>query len=164
LQQAAEAEGRLGVLIEALALQALAHWQRSDSVGAMTALERALRLAQPEGYVRLFVDLGLSMARLLQEARARDVLPDDIARLLAAFADGFPMSDPHLETLPEPLTLREQEVLQLLAAGLTNREIGKKLVISAQTVKKHTANIYGKLGVGNRTEAVAQARQLDLLD
>ncbi len=164
LQQAAEAEGRLGVLIEALALQALAHWQRGDSAGAMTALARALRLAQPEGYVRLFVDLGLSMARLLQEARSRDMLPDDIARLLAAYDDGVPMSDPHLATLPEPLTLREQEVLELLAAGLTNREIGQKLIISAQTVKKHTGNIYGKLGVGNRTEAVARARQLDLLD
>ena len=80
LLQAAEAEGRAGVQIEALALQALAHWQGGDRAGAMTSLERALRLAEPEGYVRLFADLGLPMARLLQEARSRDVMPDYVAR------------------------------------------------------------------------------------
>jgi LuxR family maltose regulon positive regulatory protein len=67
-------------------------------------------------------------------------------------------------TLPEPLSLREQEVLQLLAAGLTNREIAEQLVISPETVKKHTSSIYGKMAVSNRTEAVSRARELDLLD
>ena len=79
LLQAAEAEGRAGIQIEALALQALAHWQGGDRAGAMVPLERALRLAEPEGYVRLFADLGLPMARLLQEARSRDVMPDYVA-------------------------------------------------------------------------------------
>jgi LuxR family transcriptional regulator, maltose regulon positive regulatory protein len=161
---ASEAEGRTGVLVEALALQALGYSRRGDQAGAMTSLERALRLAEPEGYVRLFADLGLPMARLLQEARARDVLPGYVAKLLAAFGADLVLPDSMGGALPEPLTPREQEVLELLAAGLTNREIGEALVISAETVKKHTGNIYGKLGSSNRTEAVAQARELDLLN
>jgi len=164
LLQPAQAEGRAGVTIEALALQALAHWRRGDSAGALTTLERALRLAEPEGYIRRFADLGLPMARLLQEARSRAVLPDYVETLLAAFGDGLALPTPVPEALPEPLTPREQEVLELLAAGLTNREIGEALVISPETVKKHTSNIYGKLGASNRTEAVARARKLDLPD
>jgi LuxR family maltose regulon positive regulatory protein len=164
LQESAEELGRLGVLVEGLALQALAHWQRGDEAAALTSLERALRLAQPEGYMRLFVDLGLPMARLLQEAQTRDMLPETVAALLAAFEEGFVLPGAALDALPEPLTPREEEVLALLAAGLTNREIGEQLVISPQTVKKHAGNIYGKLGAGNRTEAVARARELNLLD
>ncbi|MGH2533799.1 MAG: LuxR C-terminal-related transcriptional regulator [Thermomicrobiales bacterium] len=159
----AEAEGRMGVQIEALALRALAQWKGGDRVGAMTALEQALRLAEPEGYVRLFADLGLPMARLLQEARSRRVMPDYVGRLLAACGD---LASPAAGegTLPEPLSAREQEILRLIAAGLTNQEIADRLVISSETVKKHTGNIYAKLGVGNRTEAAARARALDLLD
>ena len=164
LLQPAQAEGRAGVTVEALALQALAHWRRGDSGGALTTLERALRLAEPEGYIRRFADLGLPMARLLQEARSRAVLPDYVETLLAAFGAGMALPVPAQEALPEPLTPREQEVLELLAAGLTNREIGEALVISPETVKKHTSNIYGKLGASNRTEAVARARKLDLPD
>ena len=85
LLQAAEAEGRAGIQIEALALQALAHVRRGEHASAMAAIERALRLAEPEGYVRLFADLGLSMGRLLQEARTRAVAPEYVAKLLAAF-------------------------------------------------------------------------------
>jgi LuxR family maltose regulon positive regulatory protein len=163
LCQAAETEGRTGIQIEALALQALTHWKRGKHADAMTALERALRLAEPEGYVRLFADLGLSMARLLQEARSRAVMPDYVATLLAAFGPELAGSASTEVSLPEPLTSREQEILELVAAGLTNHEIAEKLVISSETVKKHTGNIYSKLDVGNRTEAVARARELDLL-
>ncbi len=164
LLQAAETAGRLGVSIEALVLQALAQWRRGDRAGAMTVLERALRLAEPEGYVRLFADLGLPMVRLLQEARTRGVMPDYVAKLLTACGTDltFPVSTER--ALPEPLSLREQEVLQLIAAGLTNREIAAQLVVSPETVKKHTGSIYGKLGVRSRTEAAARARELDLLD
>ncbi len=161
LLPAAEAEGRVGVQIEALALHALADWRRDDPVSAMTYLERGLRLAEPEGYLRLFADLGLPMGRLLQEARARKVMPDYVARLLAAFGDSLPEGTGG--SLPEPLSARELEVLHLLAAGLTNREIGEQLVISAETVKKHTSSIFGKLSVRTRTEAVSRARDLDLL-
>jgi LuxR family transcriptional regulator, maltose regulon positive regulatory protein len=129
----------------------------------LTALERALRLAEPEGYVRLFADVGLPMARLLQEARSRTVMPDYVAKLLAAFGGTFSISVSMEAALPEPLSPREQEILELVAAGLTNQEIADKLVISPETVKKHAGTIYGKLGVRSRTEAVARARVLDLL-
>jgi LuxR family maltose regulon positive regulatory protein len=164
LLQLAEIEGRVGVHIEVRALQALAHQRRDDLVGAMTALEHALRLAEPEGYVRLFADLGLPMARLLQEARSRHVMPDYVDTLLAAFGTAAPpeMTGSHL--LPEPLSPRERDVLRLVAVGLTNEEIAGRLFISPGTVKKHTGSIYGKLGVGNRTEAAARARELDILD
>lgn len=163
LHEVAETEGRLGVQIEALALLALAHWQAGDRMSALTALERALRLAEPEGYLRLFADLGMPMARMLQEARARGVLPEYVGALLAACGAGIAASSAAMRTLPEPLTAREQEILRLIAAGLTNREIGDRLFISPETVKKHTGSIFGKLGVGRRTEAVARARALDLL-
>jgi ATP/maltotriose-dependent transcriptional regulator MalT len=162
LLQRAETEGRMGIAIEALALQALACSRRGDHAGAMVALERALRIAEPEGYVRLFADLGLPMAQLLQEARTRDVLPEYVGKLLAAF-DGD-RAIPAARSLPEPLSLRELGVLKLIAAGLTNREIAETLVISAETVKKHTSAIYSKLGASNRTEAANKARELGLLD
>ena len=161
---AADAEGRLGISIEGAALQALGHWRRGEHARALTSLERALRMAEPEGYVRLFADLGLPMVRLLQEARARQVMPDYVATLLLACGHARSDADPAAEALPEPLSVREREVLSLLAAGLTNREIAETLVISAETVKKHTGSIYGKLGVNNRTEAAARARDLELLN
>jgi LuxR family maltose regulon positive regulatory protein len=159
------ADGRMSVQIEALALAALAHWQRNEITGALTLLERALRLAEPEGYIRLFVDLGMPFVRLLQEAHSRGIMPDYLATLL--FAAGMATGDSALTTpfLPEPLTAREKEILNLIAVGLTNSEIAGRLFISPQTVKKHTGNIYAKLGVHNRTQAVAQARNLgELLD
>jgi LuxR family maltose regulon positive regulatory protein len=164
LLQAAQIEGRRGVQIEALALQALARWRRGDHADAMTALEHALRLAEPEGYVRLFADLGLPMARLLQEARSLAVMPEYVAQLLTAFEGNRLLSAQATTSLPEPLSQREREVLKLIAAGLTNREIAKVLVVSPETVKKHTGAIYSKLGVSNRTEAANKARELGLLD
>jgi LuxR family maltose regulon positive regulatory protein len=163
LRQEAEVEGRAGIQIEALALQALAHRTSGDQTRAMIFLERALRLAEPEGYVRLFADLGPPMTRLLQEAHSRGVMPDYVARLLAACNADFAPHAAGEWTLPAPLTRREQDVLRLIAAGLTNAEIAEALFISAETVKKHTGSIYGKLAVSNRTEAASRARDLDLL-
>jgi LuxR family maltose regulon positive regulatory protein len=160
LLRAAAEEGRAGIQIEALALRALGLWQAGDRAGAMVALEHALRLAEPEGYVRLFADLGFPMIRLLQEARARNVFPDFVSMLLTAC--GAEPGSPR--EMPEPLSQRELDVLNLMASGLTNREIADALFISPETVKKHTGSIYAKLGVGHRTGAVARARDLSLLD
>lgn len=156
----ATADGRDGVEIEARALEALARWQRGDRAGAMTALERALRLAEPEGYARTFIDLGLPMARMLQDAHARGVMRGTTSVLL----DALGAESPRGASLPEPLSERERDVLRHLAAGLTNREIAEALYISPETVKKRTGSIYGKLGTRTRTEAVTRARSLDLLD
>jgi LuxR family maltose regulon positive regulatory protein len=164
LIQRAEEEGRAGILIEALALQALTEWKRGNRASAMIALERALRLGEPEGYVRLFADLGLPMARLLQEAQSREVMPAYVGKLLAAFGAALTFPAMVEVALPEPLSPREHEVLQLIAAGLTNSEIAEALIISPETVKKHTSNIYSKLGVSHRTEAAARARALHLLE
>lgn len=159
--ETSEREGRAGLAVESLALKALAEWRRGEWAGALAALERSLRLAEPEGYVRLFVDFGLPMGRLLQEARSRDIMKDYVVKLLGVYGSSLVGSD--VQALPEPLTLREQEILVLMATGLTNREIAEQFVISPETVKKHASNIYSKLGAGNRTEAVTRARELDLL-
>jgi LuxR family maltose regulon positive regulatory protein len=128
------------------------------------SLELALRLAEPEGYCRTFIDLGLPIARLLQQAFARHVMPEYVGLLLAGFGD-LPLA-PGITSarLTEPLSDREREVLNHIAAGLTNSEIASLLFISPETVKKHTSRIYGKLGVRGRTQAVTGARELGLLD
>jgi len=162
LERSAGLEGRTAIQIESLALQALTYQKRGEDVKAMTLLEQALRMAEPEGYIRLFADLELPMARLLQKAHTRQVMPTYVALLLATFGDDWLAVEKR--PLPEPLTNREAEILKLIAAGLTNREIAAQLVISSETVKKHAGNIYGKLSVTSRTEAAAIARELELLD
>ncbi len=156
-------DGRTAVMIEALVLQSLAYWRRGEHNQALVELGHALRLAEPERYIRLFADLGLPMGRMLQEAYSRNVQTDYVSELLDSFdSTSFEASRP--PSLPEPLTRRESEVLELMAAGLTNREIAGELVISPGTVKKHAANIYDKLGVHSRMEAAARARELTILD
>jgi LuxR family maltose regulon positive regulatory protein len=164
LIETAIADGRDGIQIEALALQAVALRADGDRAGALASLERSLRLAEPEGYVRLFADLGLPMACLLQEASDRDVMPEYVRPLLEVFAPALVRLGATTMAWPEPLSDRERDVLELMAAGLTNREIAARLFISPETVKKHAASIYAKLGVGRRIEAVARARELGLLD
>jgi LuxR family maltose regulon positive regulatory protein len=162
-----EANGRRGNLIEILALRALAQ-QALGEMGAATAdLARALDLAESEGYVRTFVDMGEPMAALLRQVAARGVAPAHVGRLLAAFGDehlyALASAAPRMQPLPEPLTERELEVLELLAEGLSNAEIGQRLYISLPTVKSHTRNIYGKLDVHSRDQAVIHARALGIL-
>jgi LuxR family maltose regulon positive regulatory protein len=170
LLEMAENNGWGSKVIEILALQALAlKGGDGDTAQAMTTLERALMLAEPEGYVRSFVDEGSPMASLLYKALSRGVAPDYVRRLLAAFPVDEPEQNDSLQTqatkseLVEPLSEREIEVLQLIAEGLTNQEIASRLYLSLNTVKVHTRNIYGKLGVNNRTQAVARARSLGIL-
>ena len=146
--------------IEVRALQALA----APSVEERLAyLADALTRAEPEGYVRTFVDKGEPMAALLQEAAARGVASEYTRRLLWAFARPPSSSRPTAQRLVEPLSDRELEVLRLLAGRRTNREIAQALVISVNTVKTHVKNIYGKLAVHDRRGAATKARELDLL-
>ncbi len=168
-----EQQGRTGLVIEIQVLRALAFQAQGDDAQALAALEQALSLAEPGGYVRIFVDEGPPMARLLYEAAARGIAPTYVGRLLVAFdtsesaseygSIGATPTHTHSQPLIEPLSEREIEVLQLIAEGLSNREIARKLFLSMSTVKVHTYNIYSKLGVHSRTQAVAKARALGIL-
>ncbi len=165
LRQAAEDGGRTGRVIEASALRGLALQSQGDTAGSLAALAEALTLAEPEGYVRLFVDEGAPMARLLYQAVRQGITPEYAGRLLVAFEPRDETKSPQpldSQALIEALSGREIEVLQLVADGLTNREIAQRLSISLGTVKVHNSNIYGKLGVNSRTQAVARARTLGL--
>jgi LuxR family maltose regulon positive regulatory protein len=155
--------------IQALIARAMALEALAEEEPALAALEQAIVLAQPGGYVRIFLDEGTPMARLLYLACERGIAPQYSGKLLAAFelrdatqADLRPEVHAR-ETIIEPLSARECEILQLIAQGLSNRQVAQRLFISPGTVKKHTANIYGKLGVHSRTQAVARARTLGIL-
>ena len=168
LLKAAEEGGRMGSVIEILVLQALAHKAQGDISAALMPLQQALALAEPEGYVRLFVDEGKPMAQLLSEAAAHGIMPDYIGKLLAVFeAEEQKSADkPDLSStqpLIDPLSQRELEILQLIAQGLSNREIAERLFLALVTVKMHNQKIFGKLHVKRRTEAVARAREFGLL-
>ena len=160
LYQVAPERGLTGRSIELLILMALALQADDDIEGALRALQEALTLAEPEGYVRIFVDEGEPMVTLLRRAATAGIAPRYAASLLAA----FPRASIPAQPLIDPLTARELEVLQLLATGLSNREVASELVIAPSTAKRHIANIYGKLGVSSRTQGAARARELDLLD
>jgi LuxR family maltose regulon positive regulatory protein len=135
---------------------------QGDVEQALSILERALALAEPEGYVRTFLDEGEPMAELLCQALSRDIVPNYAARLLAAFGQEVEVASPAMESLIEPLTERELEVLRLIVAGLSNPEIAEALVIAVSTVKSHVNHIFGKLGVESRTQAMAKVRELEL--
>jgi LuxR family maltose regulon positive regulatory protein len=160
----AETTGRMGLVIETLILQALALQRKKDMERALAALERALALAQPEGFVRSFLDEGEAMTRLLCQAQSRQVGSGYAALLLSQIGTTSGMTRPSMQLLAEPLTAREVEVLQLIEAGCSNQEIAEQLVISMPTVKRHISNIYAKLGVKSRTQAVAIGKELRLFD
>ena len=155
-------------LIETLALQALAKSALGETDQAINILERALKLAEPGGFIRVFVDEGIPMSQLLYEALLRGISSAYIQRILDAFPE-----DDHLRAKPEiqakgldliePLSDRELDVLQLIAEGFTNPQIAERLYLSLNTVKAHTRNIYGKLDVHNRTQAITHAQSIGLL-
>ncbi len=166
-----EAKGWQDEQLKVMVLQAVAHHAHGQKEEAAQLLGNALALAAPGGFIRIFVDEGLPMAQLLSEAAAQGIRPDYIGKLLAVFeAEAQKREDqsylppaPSAQPLIEPLSQRELEVLQLIAEGLTNQEIASRLFLSQNTVKVHTRNIYGKLGVHNRTQAAARAKDLKIL-
>jgi LuxR family maltose regulon positive regulatory protein len=180
LLRAAESGARMGSVIEMLILRALALYAQRETSGAFAALERALTLAEPEGYIRVLVDEGRPMAALLSEFKARRrggrgtkqlASLGYVRRLLAVFESPHTGAEPpspvqHAQAtgqpLPEPLTRREREVLSLLAEGFSNREIAARLFIAPSTVKWYVHSILRKLEVDSRTKAVARGRELHL--
>src|SRR6266516_871099 len=158
----AERGGRGASVIEVLILQAVAHQVGGDAPAALAALHRAVHLAQPEGYVRLFIDEGAPMAVLLKALRKQPAAPAYVNRLVAATTTiGTPASIPH--ELVEPLSERELDVLRLLGGDLGGPDIARQLSVSLNTLRTHTKNIYAKLGVTSRRGAVRQARDLNLI-
>jgi len=160
---AAKKSQRTGRVIVGLGLQALVLQAQDNVEQALEALKEALALAQPEGYVRCFVDEGLPMANLLRRAVDQKIAPGYVAQLLAAFRESPHLSVPQSPQLLDPLSEREFEILQLIATGKSNRQLAEELVVTVGTVKWHLNNIYSKLGVRSRTQAVARARELGLL-
>jgi LuxR family maltose regulon positive regulatory protein len=168
LLQAAEAQKRRGSALDILLVQALAHEAQGNYPQALAALERALALAEPEGYVRIFVDEGEAMRLLIEkQSRNRDhPLSGYADKLLAAFTQ--PVAAPksaiiHQKSdMIEPLSERELEVLRLLRSELSGPEIAQQLIVSLNTFRTHTKNIFNKLGVNNRRAAVQRAEELDL--
>ena len=157
---------RLDLEIEAAILCALSWHAEGELAKAYTCLEGALILAQPGNYIRIFVDEGQELQKLLNHLSPKDKkLAHYVRQLQAAYnLDSVPgpISAPQ-QPLIEPLSERELQILQLIANGLTNREVAQELILSLPTVKWHTSNIYGKLGVKNRTTAVAKARSLQII-
>jgi LuxR family maltose regulon positive regulatory protein len=155
--------------LRTMILQAVAFDALGERSRAVELLEAALTLAEPGGFIRIFIDEGAPMARLLREAASRGVRPEYVRRLLAAFPvdDAGRAASPATSVagsrLAEPLSARELEVLPLIAKGLTNQEIAARLYLSLHTVKAHARNIYAKLGVSSRTQAVARGRALGYL-
>ena len=158
-------------------LQALAHSIRNEDQKALTVLAQAVHLAEPEGFIRTFVDEDTAMATLLSRLRVQERRKGPtpyLDTLLAAFSPGSAIHEPPRQSdqstgrnteqpLVEPLSERELEVLHLLASGYSNQEIAEVLVIALDTVKRHVTHIFEKLGVHNRVQAVARARALGLL-
>jgi LuxR family maltose regulon positive regulatory protein len=171
LLQAAQAGGRTGSAIEILVLQALAHQIQGDIPAALVPLSRVLTLAEPEGYVRMFVDEGPPMAHLLRAAAARGITPDYTSELLAAceaeqqrsIGESSLPHSPASQPLIEPLSQRELAVLRLFTTELSGPEIAQELVVALSTLRTHTKSIYSKLNVTNRRAAVKRAAELGLL-
>jgi LuxR family maltose regulon positive regulatory protein len=169
LLKAAEAAKRMGSVLEILVTLALVHYSQGGTSRAFESLERALTLAQPEGYLRIFIDEGDLMRSLLLDFRMiKDKHPlgreyelkEYLDKLLSAFGRPKKMQP---SGLTDSLSQRELEVLRLIALGLSNREITERLFIALSSVKGHNQIIFSKLQVQSRTEAAARARELGLL-
>ena len=162
LQEFTHAGGRTIRVMETLLLQALVLQAQGDRARSLDALNQALNIPRQGNYIRLFLDEGKSMAELLQTAVSQDIHADEAKRLLTMFSSVEEKAT-IIQPFIEPLSARELEVLHHLATGLSNQAIADQLFVSLAAVKWHARNIYGKLEVNNRTQAVARARDLGLL-
>jgi LuxR family maltose regulon positive regulatory protein len=168
LLQEAETGGRLGSVIQILLLQALAYQTQDKLSDSLITLERALFLAEPEGYIRIFVDEGETMRSLIEKlSHKRDQpLSGYVDKLLAAFTELVDVeksvSIQKKTDMLDPLSERELEVLKLLRSELSGPEIAQQLIVSLNTFRTHTKNIFTKLGVNNRRAAVSRGEELDL--
>jgi len=166
LLELTEAAGATGLMIGVLVQQALALQAQGQNDRAQKALSRALELAEPEGYVRTFIDEGKPMVELLKRALAQDISTSYVHTLLAAWESGMGGPEPILSPrkgLIEPLSEREIEVLRLLTTHMSRAEIADQLYVSPNTIRFHLKNIYSKLGVHSRSDAVQRAEELNLL-
>ena len=164
LIEPSEAAGRHGRVMKMLVLKALALQMHGQTKDALAVLERSLMMAEPEGFVRLYLDEDTSLMTLLRQAARNGIAPAYVGRLLTAWAaEASAGSSSAAPTLIAPLTPTELKVLRLIADGCSNREITEQLVIALDTVKRHTSHIYGKLNVRSRTQAIVRARQLGLI-
>jgi LuxR family maltose regulon positive regulatory protein len=161
LGRLAEEQGRYGSLIRILVFRAVALQSQEQPTQAHDCLKQALNLAAPRGYYRSFLEAGKNIADLL--SRLQPEAPEMVETLLAKIRGEITPSSDMVFPLVEPLSEREMEVLRLVRQGLSNREVAENLVVSEWTVKKHLTNVYSKLGVKNRTQAIARAREIALL-
>lgn len=160
----AENSESMGRMIEILVLRAQIFQKLKDTDRSLASLKRAVALAQPEGYVRIFLDEGESMARLLCQLQSRQVEPCYSAVILSQLQTAPGTMQTSMQLLVEPLTTRELEVLKHIQVGCSNQEISEKLFISIPTVKRHISNIYTKLGVSSRTQAISMGKELKLFE
>jgi LuxR family maltose regulon positive regulatory protein len=164
LLSAADRGGRTGSVIEILVVQACAWAAQGDITRALGSLERALSLAEPEGYVRIFIDEGAPMANLLTVALTHGIMPAYTGRLLATFgSNDQPPVPAESQPSKDLLSRRELDVVRLISQGFSNKEISETLFLAIDTVKGHNRTIFRKLGSQNRTEAVARAREIGIL-
>ena len=163
---AANRNQRMRSVIKFLAMQAVLLYMLRNTKNALKTLNQALDLGKDEGFIRTFLDEGQSMVQLLYKAAAEGYHSEYIGRLVKEFASEVPISKRGYEQsdLVEPLSSREIEVLELIAGGKSNQEIAGILHISLSTVKGHTSNLYGKLGVHARTQAVSRGRDLGIIN
>ncbi|MEZ4641646.1 MAG: LuxR C-terminal-related transcriptional regulator [Chloroflexota bacterium] len=168
LRQQMEAKGWHDEHLKIMILQALVLQADGEKNEAVQLLGDALALAEANGFIRIFVDEGLPMAQLLAETAVRGIMPSYCEKLLAVFAaEGHPIETETFpasaQSLVDPLTKREMEILSLIATGLKNKEIAAALFVSVNTVHYHTKNLYSKLGANSRTQAITRAKALNLL-
>jgi len=170
LREQAEAKDWKDEVLKVMVLQSVAFHASGENEKALRLVGDVLALAVPGGFIRIFVDEGQPMARLLQKVLSRGVFPDYVRSLLAAFPTDEAEHTAPASTKagransPDPLSEREREVLRLIAEGLANQEIADRLFLSPLTIKVHARNINGKLGVRSRTQAVAKGRALGIVD